>query len=113
MITICATPTIITIYCTPFRYNGERHRKPMGLSTSPAGGSIGEDKDGSSGSWPRYTAWNILSGIWLEPGGPKPLKSIAQGNDKAARLPPATVIVLNNNGVGYLEESFRPFEALN
>lgn len=41
------------------------------------------------------------------------MKSSAQGNDKAAGLPRATVIVLNHNGVGYLEECFRSLEALN
>lgn len=41
------------------------------------------------------------------------MKSIAQGNDKAAGVPPATVIVLNHNGVRYLEECFRSLEALN
>lgn len=42
-----------------------------------------------------------------------PLQSIAQGNDEAAGLPRATVIVLNHNGVRYLQECFCSLEALN
>lgn len=41
------------------------------------------------------------------------MKSIAQGNDKTAGLPGPTVIVLNYDGVGYLEGCFRSLEALN
>lgn len=41
------------------------------------------------------------------------MKSISQANDKAAGLPLASVIVLNYNGVRYLEQCFHSLEALN